>query len=164
MVTQLIYDVSIRRLFFWAMPAMLFIQLAAVAQSNSQATVSDLNTKVILQELPLHISILYFDQSSKQLRPGVKTALDSIARVLFQQPTLMATITGYTDNIGKPELNRILARERAQAVEQYLKHRDVSKVQLTIRWEGPQSIQASQKSEASETISRRVVIQLYPKP
>ncbi|MVM32007.1 OmpA family protein [Spirosoma sp. HMF4905] len=112
-------------------------------------------------ELPLSIYILYFDQSSPKLRPGVKATLESIAQQLVNQPTLMATVTGYTDNVGKRELNMVLAEYRAKTVESYLKQHGVLADQIKTKWEGPDKNVLA--DDAAKTISRRVVIQLAPK-
>ncbi|QHV98260.1 OmpA family protein [Spirosoma endbachense] len=114
-------------------------------------------------ELALSINILYFDQSSHILRPGVKVALDSLAHRLVKQPNLVATVTGYTDNVGKRELNLVLAEYRAKAVENYLKERGVPANQIKASWEGPDTKASAEASEAVKTISRRVVIQLSPR-
>jgi outer membrane protein OmpA-like peptidoglycan-associated protein len=114
-------------------------------------------------ELTLSINILYFDQSSHKLRPGVKVALDSLAHLLVKQPNLVATVTGYTDNVGKRELNLVLAEYRAKAVENYLKEHGVPTSQIKANWEGPDTKALSEASETVKTISRRVVIQLSPR-
>ncbi|WP_158500585.1 OmpA family protein [Spirosoma radiotolerans] len=117
----------------------------------------------ITSDLPLSITILYFDQSSHQLRPNVKTMLDSIAQQLVEQPRLMATVTGYTDNVGKRELNMALAKHRAKAVEQYLRQHGVLANQIAASWEGPDTKASADGPEAIKTISRRVVVQLSPR-
>lgn len=113
--------------------------------------------------LPLSITILYFDQSSPVLRPGVKTTLDSLAQVLVEQPTLIATVTGYTDAIGKRELNLVLAEHRAKAVGSYLVQRGVRKDRIIANWEGPDKKAVTADSDVVSTIGRRVVVQLLPK-
>lgn len=117
----------------------------------------------ITADLPLSITILYFDQSSPVLRPNVKTMLDSIARQLVEQPTLMATVTGYADNVGKRELNMALSRYRTEAVAQYLRQHGVQVNQLIASWEGPDTMTSVDDPKAIKTISRRVVVQLSPR-
>lgn len=117
----------------------------------------------VTSDLSLSITILYFDQSSPQLRPNVKTMLDSIAQQLVAKPNLIATITGYTDDVGKRELNRVLAERRAKAVEQYLKQQGASANQIKASWEGPDPKASTDGPQAVETISRRVVVQLLPR-
>jgi outer membrane protein OmpA-like peptidoglycan-associated protein len=113
--------------------------------------------------LPLSITILYFDQSSHQLRPGVKTTLDSIARLLVSQSTLMAALTGYSDQVGQRELNRALAKDRAKTVATYLQQRGVAQNQLVVNWEGAEIRASADESKGIQTISRRVALLLYPR-
>lgn len=113
--------------------------------------------------LPLSITILYFDQSSPILRPNVKITLDSLARLLVDQPALVATLTGYTDNIGKRELNLALAEKRTKAVETYLKQHGVSANQIIAHWEGPDKEMTMNDPKAVKTIGRRVAVQLSPR-
>ncbi|MVM41093.1 OmpA family protein [Spirosoma sp. HMF3257] len=116
-----------------------------------------------LTELPLSIYILYFDQSSPNLRPGDKATLDSLAEKLVKQPTLLATVTGYTDNVGKRELNLVLAEYRAKTVANYLRQRGVLADQIVAKWEGPDKKASAEDPEAVKTISRRVVVLLAPR-
>ncbi len=113
--------------------------------------------------LPLSITILYFDQSSPALRPNVKTTLDSLARLLVAQPALVATLTGYTDNIGKHELNLALAEKRTKAVETYLKQHGVPASHIVAHWEGPDKDTLGDDPKAVKTIGRRVAVQLSPR-
>lgn len=132
-----------------------------IAQSKIQAQESPKITYVS-SELPLSISILYFDQRSAVLRPGVRATLDSVARVLITQPRLLATLTGYTDPIGNREKNVALAEQRAKTVERYLKQRGVAANQIKTQWEGPDQTTSSHTGQGSQTISRRVILQISP--
>jgi outer membrane protein OmpA-like peptidoglycan-associated protein len=140
-------------------------QLIAASYTFGQATASSGSTTPTATPtvLSLSIFILYFDQSSATLRPGVKSTLDSIAQQLVAQPAWMATVTGYTDDVGKRELNLALAEHRAKAVQTYLKQRGVPTDQVMAKWEGPAKKTADEVPETVKTISRRVVVQLSPK-
>ncbi|WP_080237775.1 OmpA family protein [Spirosoma rigui] len=129
------------------------------AQRASNATVAASGSRGA--DLPLSIAILYFDQSSDRLRSGVKASLDSIARVLVSQPGLVAAVTGYTDTIGKRELNLALAERRAKTIQHYLRRNGVPAGQILASWEGPDNATAA--NDSGRTISRRAVIQLYPR-
>lgn len=116
----------------------------------------------VISDLSLSITILYFDQSSHQLRPNVKRMLDTIARQLVEQPKLMATVTGYADNVGKRELNMALSKYRTRAVEQYLRQHGVRANQIVASWEGPDTTVSADDPAGVKTIRRRVVVQLSP--
>lgn len=132
-----------------------------IAYSRTQGQESPKIT-YISSELPLSVSILYFDQRSALLRPGVRNTLDSVARVLINQPRLLATLTGYTDPIGNREKNVALAEQRAKAVERYLKQRGVTANQIITQWEGPDKNASTRTDQGLQTISRRVILQISP--
>lgn len=142
---------------------LIYMPMHLLAQKQPLGAASTALPNPISSELSLSITILYFDQSSHALRPGVKTALDSIAHLLASQPKLMATVTAYTDNIGKRELNISLSKYRARAVETYLRQHGVLADQITATWEGPDTNTSADAPEAVKTISRRVVVQLLPR-
>ncbi|MCY7356791.1 MAG: OmpA family protein [Rudanella sp.] len=106
---------------------------------------------------------LYFDQSSYELKLETKTALDSIATLLKSQPDMVAHLTGYTENVGKRELNVTLSEYRARMVEGYLRQKGVSSSQLITTGKGPDSSVAANDPEEARSRSRRVVIQLTRK-
>lgn len=149
---------------FWTLSFLVCLHLNGQAQERSLPAVAASNAPdSYTAELPLSIAILYFDQSSYQLRPGVKSSLDSVARVLVSQPGLVVAVTGYTDTIGKRELNLALAERRARTIAQYLKRDGVPATQILVSWEGPAKKTLAGDPEAVTTISRRAVIQLYPR-
>ncbi|AUD04353.1 OmpA family protein [Spirosoma pollinicola] len=135
--------------------------LALSTCTQAQVVAQEPSGKAMM--LPVSITILYFDQSSPMLRPRVKTTLDSLARLLINQPTLSATLTGYTDDVGKRELNLILAEKRTKAVAMYLTQRGVPADQIIARWEGPDKDALADDPKAVKTIGRRVAVQLLPR-
>ncbi|MBO0933602.1 OmpA family protein [Fibrella aquatilis] len=105
-------------------------------------------------------TVLYFDQSSSDLRSQSKNALDSVARQILEHPNIKAVVTGYTDNVGSRDLNITLSEYRARTVENYLKQRGVSPQRIAAKWSGPDTKLAPQDKEEVKSMSRRVVIQL----
>ena len=105
---------------------------------------------------------VYFDQSSHNLRPTVKTTLDSIARLLVSQRNLRVIVTGYTDNVGRPDLNLSLSEYRARTVATYLNQRGVLANQMITKWLGFDTTTLATDTELLKTLSRRVVINLIP--
>lgn len=106
---------------------------------------------------------LYFGQSSYELRAETKSTLDSIARLLAKQPDMVAHVTGYTDNVGKRELNVTLSEYRARIVMNYLRQQGVKPDQLIALGKGPDTAVAANDSEEAKTRNRRVVIQFSRK-
>ncbi|MEZ0540858.1 OmpA family protein [Fibrella arboris] len=106
---------------------------------------------------------IYFDQSSYDLREASKTVLDSVSSILLQQPACRLNVMGYTDNIGRHDLNVILSEYRARSVANYLKQKGVRPDQLVLSGKGPDSLADSDAPEANRLRNRRVVIQLLPR-
>jgi outer membrane protein OmpA-like peptidoglycan-associated protein len=103
---------------------------------------------------------LYFDQSSYDLRTQTRHTLDSLTGVLTARPTLRATITGYTDNVGQRTPNIALAEYRARIVATYLARRGISPERLTAQGKGPTPL--TDTTEATKRQSRRVEVELRP--
>jgi outer membrane protein OmpA-like peptidoglycan-associated protein len=61
-----------------------------------------------------------FDYDKAALKPDAEQALKKVAVVLSQFPQSQVTVEGYTDSKGAPSSNVQLARERAQAVKDWL--------------------------------------------
>ncbi|CAG5017706.1 Peptidoglycan-associated lipoprotein [Dyadobacter sp. CECT 9275] len=101
---------------------------------------------------------LYFDQSSYHLRPEVKGILDSLSQIMISHPNLEAQITGYSDNVGKRQLNLILSEYRARVVVAYLKQKGIRPGQIHFSWKGPDSPAAPNDTEENRIKNRRVLV------
>ncbi|MBO0948336.1 OmpA family protein [Fibrella forsythiae] len=106
---------------------------------------------------------VYFDQSSYDLRDAAKMMLDSVSTILIQRPTIRLNVTGYTENIGRRDLNVILSEFRARTVANYLKQKGVRPDQLFLTGRGPDSLATSDDPESNRLRNRRVVIQFLPR-
>jgi len=104
--------------------------------------------------------ILYFNQSSYELRPEVKLALDSISTVLYNKPELLAVVTGFTDNVGRRDLNMTLAEYRAKVVVNYLKLKGVKPQQTAAKWKGTDLSGGPNDSNENKEKNRRVEVEL----
>ena len=106
---------------------------------------------------------LYFEQSSYELRQPAKATLDSVARFLANQPDIVAHVTGYTNNVGKRDLNVTLSEYRARIVMNYLRQQGVKPDQLVAVGKGPDSSETANDPEETRIRNRRVVIQFTRK-
>lgn len=113
--------------------------------------------------LPFAVKLVYFDQSSYDLRNDTKAALDSVSRLLLMQQNKAIKLTGYTDNVGSRDLNVTLSEYRVRTVVNYLQQRGINPAQIVTVWKGPDSPNAPNDSEENKSKNRRVAIQLIPK-
>lgn len=80
-----------------------------------------------------------FDYDKAALKPDAEQALKKVAVVLSQFPESEVTVEGYTDARGGASANLQLARERAQAVKDWLvKNGDVPAANIAIKGLGEQ--------------------------
>lgn len=103
-----------------------------------------------------------FDSGSYALKPGFYPVLDKIAKVLNTYGKTSLTIVGHTDNVGSDASNQTLSDRRADAVEAYLKTRNVAPQRLTSYGRGESSPRASNNTESGKALNRRVEILIVP--
>ena len=108
----------------------------------------------------LSFRTIYFDQSKYDLRPAVKQTLDSMARWLAVNPSSLARVTGFTDNIGNPKRNLLLSEYRAKVIASYLINHGVKETQIYWKGMGGENPVASNDSEETKILNRRVEIKI----
>lgn len=106
---------------------------------------------------------LYFGQSSYNLRTETKVSLDSISQILSNQRNLVINVTGYSDNVGKRNLNLQLSEYRARVVVNYLKQKGVPENQISFTWKGSDSPAVSNDNEGNKVKNRRVEVWILNK-
>lgn len=63
---------------------------------------------------------IFFDSKKTELKPESISELNSVIQLMADNPNLKILISGYTDNVGKPQDNLTLSNNRALAVVKYL--------------------------------------------
>jgi outer membrane protein OmpA-like peptidoglycan-associated protein len=98
-----------------------------------------------------------FDTASSVIKPDSEPAIDEIAKLLTNNPTLKVGIVGHTDMVGDPTCNMKLSQARAQAVIANLvsKH-GIAAVRLVAFGAGPWAPLASNKTDDGRAKNRRV--------
>ena len=106
-------------------------------------------------DIPSDIS---FDTGRADIKPELRSVLDTFARGLQGQPATEVRIIGHTDNTGSDELNARLSLQRAQATRDYLTARGADLRQITVAGRGEREPVADNASEAGRARNRRVEI------
>jgi outer membrane protein OmpA-like peptidoglycan-associated protein len=98
-----------------------------------------------------------FDTASSVLKPDSEPAIDEIAKLLTNSPTLKVYIVGHTDMVGDAASNVKLSQARAQSVITALvtKH-GIAASRLIAFGNGPYAPIASNKTEDGRAKNRRV--------
>jgi outer membrane protein OmpA-like peptidoglycan-associated protein len=108
-----------------------------------------------------HVSVygIYFDTGKSEIKPESQAALEEIAKMLRQEPSLQVRIVGHTDNVGGFEMNMELSRARAAAVVAALAgEHGVEASRLEAYGVGPLAPVATNTTEEGKSKNRRVEI------
>jgi outer membrane protein OmpA-like peptidoglycan-associated protein len=100
---------------------------------------------------------IHFDTGKSDLKPDSKPALDEIAKLLKQQPSLKILVVGHTDMVGDFASNIKLSQARAQsAVAALTGQYGIAASRLTAFGDGPCAPVATNKTEEGRAKNRRV--------
>jgi OmpA-OmpF porin, OOP family len=106
---------------------------------------------------------LVFNTGSATLRPESQAQVNNLVSILTNCPSVHLEIAGYTDNIGSPDRNLRLSRNRAEAVAAQLTAKGVSPDRLSTEGYGEESPIADNSSEEGRARNRRVAIRVTGK-
>lgn len=82
--------------------------------------------------------------------------LDKVVKVLFENPSYLLEINGYTDNQGDDSANQKLSEKRAEAVKQYITKKGIDKSRLTSNGYGETNPVATNSTTKGRQLNRRV--------
>ena len=105
---------------------------------------------------------ILFDVDRATLRPGSGEVLDTIASIMDAQTGLRLEVQGHTDATGTAERNRVLSRERADAVVSALRLYGVDADRLVARGLGPDEPIGDNSTEEGRQQNRRVELVRLP--
>ena len=97
-----------------------------------------------------------FASGKADIPPGSTPALDEVAHILNENPSLKLEIQGHTDNVGDDVLNMRLSLERAEAVRRYLIDHGISADRLVARGYGESRPTAGNGTAGGRTANRRI--------
>ena len=106
------------------------------------------NATVILKNV-------FFDTKSSVLKPESISELDNVVRLMNENPNMKIMISGFTDNVGKPEDNLKLSIGRAVSVVNYLLGKGVNNNRLSFKGFGQTKPIASNDTEEGKALNRR---------
>jgi outer membrane protein OmpA-like peptidoglycan-associated protein len=111
---------------------------------------------------PMVLQGVTFESGSARLQPGSYVELDSVAKVLEDNPSLRVEIGGHTDNAGTPADNQHLSTLRAEAVRNYLVAKGVPFQQMIARGYGSTVPRTPDTTPQGRAANRRVEIRPLP--
>jgi outer membrane protein OmpA-like peptidoglycan-associated protein len=110
------------------------------------------------------LSGVTFTSGTADLTRDAQQSLTATAAVLKQSaPGQKFEVAGYTDNIGDPNLNLQISKQRAEAVRSFLIRQGISEALLISKGYGPEDPIADNATPAGRAENRRVELRPYTK-
>ena len=98
-----------------------------------------------------------FKKGKAEVDPACDRTMAYIASLIKETPGFHVQVDGHTDNVGKPESNKKLSQERAEAVVKYLvEKKGVDSKRLSAKGWGDTQPIADNKTEKGRAKNRRV--------
>ncbi len=118
------------------------------------------NETILLQPLSVGNTVtlthVLFEQSTADMVKGSETDLERVVKMMLENPEVEILISGHTDNQGPIKPNIELSEDRVQTVIDFLKSKGVDAGRLTGKGFGPTKPIASNASEETRKLNRRV--------
>ncbi|MDH5379862.1 MAG: OmpA family protein [Cyclobacteriaceae bacterium] len=118
----------------------------------------ELNFSLLPVEVGVTVNLknVLFKRGTADFLPGTTSALNSVVELMKDNPNLKIELSGHTDNTGIAKKNVKLSQARVKVVKKYLVQQGVSKNRITgIGYGGDKPI-ASNRTEATRKLNRRV--------
>ncbi len=104
-----------------------------------------------------HVALyINFDFDKADIRPESQPIIDEMVKLLKNNPGLILTVEGHTDNVGAPDYNRRLSDARARSVVAALTGRAIGAVRLKAVGYGQDKPIADNSAEEGRAKNRRV--------
>lgn len=108
-------------------------------------------------------NLVLFPPGRAELKPESTKVLVNSLIDIKAQPGWLIVITGHSDTSGDPERNRVLSRQRAEAVKQWMQSvGDIPDSCFVTQGKGAEQPIADNQTESGRRSNRRVDIQLVP--
>jgi outer membrane protein OmpA-like peptidoglycan-associated protein len=129
---------------------------AAMRTRLSEQLNSILQTRDSARGLIVSMSDVLFDTGKYSLKPGAREKLAKVAGILLAYPSLNIEVGGYTDNVGRDDMNQTLSENRAGSVRDYLVKEGVLTNAVSARGFGNTLPVASNDNSSGRQQNRRV--------
>ncbi|GAC1451169.1 MAG: hypothetical protein NVSMB7_13710 [Chitinophagaceae bacterium] len=119
---------------------------------------------VVQEEIKKQLSFaaenIFFATNSAELLPTSYPPLNTVTEILKNNPSVMLTVDGYTDNTGTEAANMTMSARRALEVKNYLVKNGINESRIFTHGYGSANPVADNKTAAGRTKNRRVELKL----
>ena len=103
-----------------------------------------------------------FNTGSAQISSSSTSELEKIYNLLIQAENTKLTIVGHTDNVGNPDSNLTLSKNRAESVTGFFTSKGVAANRFTTKWFGEEQPVADNATPEGRAKNRRVNLAIVP--
>jgi outer membrane protein OmpA-like peptidoglycan-associated protein/tetratricopeptide (TPR) repeat protein len=123
--------------------------------SSDSTYTADIPLQPIEANAHIILKNVFFDTKKTTLKPESITELDNVVRLMNENPNMKILISGYTDNVGKPEDNLALSKGRAVGVINYLISKGINNNRLSFKGFGETNPVGDNSTEQGRALNRR---------
>ena len=126
--------------------------LPGIAQNNGCPEIKKEEQEVLNRAF----SNLEFETGKSVIRKSSNSSLDELVTVMQKRPEFKLLLAGHTDNVGKPESNLALSKNRTLAVKNYLAKQGIDSNRIKTEWYGQTKPIATNATPEGRQQNRRV--------
>lgn len=159
-------EIASRETFLVKVSAKGFLNIEETIESGSfpgQSLIRDYYLEPLEEGRIFRLDNVLFKQSTSILLDSSNEQLDLVYETLKNNPDISIELAGYTDNQGDARKNLELSEDRVNVVKDYIINRGIDASRVTGRGYGAINPVASNASEATRRLNRRVEFRVIRK-
>ena len=137
--------------------------VAANEETPNGVVKANLEVSPITVGKEYRLNDIYFESNSYELSENAQQIIDEFVLFLEENPSVKVDIQGHTDNVGKPDDNLILSKNRARVVYEFIINTGISASRLSHHGYGEQRPISSNATEDGMAKNRRTVFVITSK-
>lgn len=99
---------------------------------------------------------IFFETGKADLKPESKQELNRLVQFMQENGAVKIKVSGHTDNVGSAESNRILSKNRAESVVEYLIQNGINNSRVQFEGYGETKPISTNETEEGKAMNRRV--------
>jgi len=111
----------------------------------------------------VRLNNIFFDFAKSTLRPESYPELDRMVQFLQMYPKMIIEVAGHTDNVGTEEFNKLLSKNRAYRVKEYLQSKGIPDYRIKYNGYGSDKPVDTNDTDEGRQNNRRVEIVILKK-